>query len=754
MVPPSSCRAVQGLGGGATAIVMLALAAGASAEERAPDPVTLHRATGAITVDGDLSDAGWAGATVVDRFYETQPGDNAVPAVKTTAWLTYDERYFYIALKCDDPQPGRIRAPYVERDNVIGTDDNVAIFLDTRNDRRSAIELRVNPRGIQADGIYNDANSNEDFSPDFFYDSAARITAEGWQAELRIPFSTLRYPSAPAQEWGIMIWRNYPREFRYAYYSSPQSRGTNCYVCHLAPLLGLAGLPSSSRLLLVPYVTGQHVARAESPGRPLGKGDATADAGLDLKWTPTADTAIDATLNPDFSQVEGDVAQIAVNERFALFFPEKRPFFLEGVDLFDSPIQAVYTRTITAPRGGLRVTGKAGSSSYTALLSEDDGGGLVVLPGPAASSFAPQDFKSWVGIARLRHDLGHSFVGAVFTGRAIEGGGHNVVFGPDFQWRSSKDSVTAQALWTDTETPDRPELAEVWDGRRLSGAALRATWDHNTQHVGWNLDYRDFADGFRDDQGFVPQVGYRQGGATAGYTFYPTGFLRLVRPFVHAERAEDRAGALVNQRIYPALFLSGRKNLNAELDLDFDRVRTGGLVLPRTQLTYFVQLDPSRRLPRISVNGFVGEDVDIANGRVGRGASVQATATFRPDPHLSLEAITARRWLNVAPGVELDRQRLFTAQIQRLKGTFSLSARMFLRVIGQYVSTRNDAALFLVPTAPHEAGFSGSALLSYRVNWQTALFFGYGDERALTDLDRLGRTESQVFLKISYAIQR
>ena len=279
-------------------------------------------------VDGDLSDPGWQGAAVIDHFYETQPGDNVEPRVKTVAWVTYDDKYFYIGVRCDDPDPRRIRAPYVERDAVIGTDDNVAIFLDTRNDRRSAVELRVNPRGIQGDAVFNDATSNEDFSPDFFYDSAAKITEQGWTAELRVPFSTLRYPQADPQTWGIMVWRNYPREFRYAFYSSPQPRGSNCYVCHLAPVTGLTHLPSSSSFLFVPYVTAQDVAKAATPGDPLGKGEFDRDAGLDFKWTPSADTAVDLTLNPDFSQVEADVAQIAANQRFALFFPEKRPFFL------------------------------------------------------------------------------------------------------------------------------------------------------------------------------------------------------------------------------------------------------------------------------------------------------------------------------------------------------------------------------------------------------------------------------------------
>ena len=338
-------------------LLMAGLSAVAAADEPTPPvppPLSLPRVSGPIVVDGDLSDPGWKGAAVVDTFFETVFGDNRMPSVTTVAWLAYDDRYLYIAVRCDDPDARKIRAPYVDRDQVIGTDDNVAIFLDTRNDRRSAQEFRVSPRGIQADAVLNDANGNEDFSPDFYYDTAARITDQGWQAEVRIPLSSLRYPRADPQKWGIIIWRNYPRDFRYAIYSSPQPRGANCLVCLSRELTGLTALPSSTHLVVAPYASAQDVAQADAPGQPLGHGRTDRRAGLDVKWNPSASTALDATINPDFSQVEADVAQIAVNNRFALFFPEKRPFFLEGADLFDTPIQAVYTRTITSPRWGAR----------------------------------------------------------------------------------------------------------------------------------------------------------------------------------------------------------------------------------------------------------------------------------------------------------------------------------------------------------------------------------------------------------------
>jgi hypothetical protein len=687
-------------------------------------------------------------------------GDNRAPNVTTIAWLTYDDRYLYIALRCDDPDPRKIRAPYVDRDQVIGTDDNVAIFLDTRNDRRSAQEFRVSPRGIQADGIFNDASGNEDFSPDFYYDTAARITEKGWQAEVRIPLSSLRYPKADPQKWGIIIWRNYPREFRYAIYSSPQPRGANCLICLSRQLTGLTHLPSSSHLVVAPYVSAQDVAHADAPGRPLGPGRTDRRVGLDVKWNPSASTALDATINPDFSQVEADVAQIAVNNRFALFFPEKRPFFLEGVDLFDTPIPAVYTRTITSPRWGARTTGKLGASAYTLLVTQDRGGGTVILPGPTGSELAPQDFSSVVGVARVRRDFGRSFLGLLYAGRESQGNGHNQVVGPDGQWRpNDKEILAGQLLLSDTVTPNHPDLAPAWDGRGLTSHALETSWNHSTRGIDWLARYRDFGDGFRADEGFVPQVGYREGFLNAGYKFFPKGLFSFVRPFLNAEEAADRHGRLITRQVDPGVLLLGRRNLQANLQLQLRRERTADRLLSFTRLSYIVQIDPSRRFTRVGASGLAGQDVDVFNVRVGRGFSVNAFATVRPTDHLTLDANGAISWLNVeaslgSPTALTARARLFTAQVQRLKATYNFSPRAFLRLIGQHLSTRRDPTLYVVQVPQRSGLFSGSALFSYRLNWQTALFVGYGDERALDDRQRLARTERQFFVKLSYAFQR
>jgi hypothetical protein len=715
-----------------------------------PPPQNIPKATSGIELDGALGDAAWQNAAVFDKFYETSPGDNIPAKVRTVAYITYDARYFYIGIRADDPEPKKIRAPFVERDGVIGTDDNIAIFLDTRNDRRSAIELRVNPRGIQADGIFNDANGNEDFSPDFYYDTAAQITSEGWTAEFRIPFSSFRYSGGDPQTWNILVWRNYPRDFRYAFHSAPLPRGASCLVCFTHPITGLTGLPEAAHFVAAPYVTAQQVSRPEGElGTNLEGGDFNTDAGLDVKWNPSQNHTVDFTFNPDFSQIEADVPQILVNQRFAVFFPEKRPFFLEGFDLFDTPLQVAYTRTIASPRAGARATGKIGSTAYTFLTTKDEGGAYTIIPGPTRSDFALLDMKSYATIGRVRHDLGDSFVGAVLTDREIDGGGHNRVIGPDFQWRpNDTNTFTAQLLYSDTENPLRPDLSRHWNGESASSHALRARWDHRTRTNDYGVEVNDIGDAFRADLGFLPQVGYRELVGYYGRSYYPEGKVRFVRPSIVVDRQQARGGDTIYDLVSAGVNGFGAKNTQFSALLRGERIRVGGELLSQNYVQLFYQFDPYRRIPRITLQARLGDQIDFDNAREGEGLSLSATMTARPHDRLDLQFFVARDTLDVDGG------RLFTATIERMRAQYSFSAKSLVRVIAQYVVNDYDPALYTrvpFPIPEKDGAFLGSVLYSYKINWQTVLFVGYGDDRVLLEDDRLPRVGRSLFLKVSYA---
>jgi hypothetical protein len=504
--------------------------------------------------------------------------------------------------------------------------------------------------------------------------------------------------------------------------------------------------------VVAPYGTAREdAAPVAGPGTSLRNGPVQARAGIDVKWSPSADSAIDATFHPDFSQVESDVAQISTDQRFALFYPEKRPFFLEGLDLFQTPLQAVYTRTLTSPSWGARATGKLGGSAYTFLVTEDRGGGSVVLPGPVTSSFADQDFSSTVAIGRIRRESGGSFASLLVTDREVEGGAHNRVLGPDFRWHpNDHDSVNGQLLFSDTVTPDRPDLAAEWDGRHLASHAADLSWSHATRTYDIFSELKDIGDGFRADVGFLPQVGIRDLTSEVGRSFYPAGgFFSRFRPFVNEHYTAGQDGDLIFRQIGLGTEFDGRFSSYSRVSYRWERVRTGNRILERPHVEAYFEISPSRVLSQLSLNSSVGDDVDIDGARRGTGGFVTLGATFRPTSALAVRLDATRRWLDLREG------RLFTAEVARVKATYNFTARCFLRLIGQQVQVDQDPALTATAVTSRSRDFTGSALFAYKLDWQTVLFLGYGDERSLSDLTgRLERTNRELFLKVSYAWQR
>jgi hypothetical protein len=740
---------------GAFALLAIPAAAFAASPEPGP-PITIVRAAAPISIDGDLTDAGWQGVTPVRTWFETRVSDNEESSIANEGYLAYDDRYLYAGFRFTDPEPGRIRAPFADRDQLSSATDYGGLLIDSRNDGKSAVLFLANPNGLLYDAVTNDA-SGEDSSPDFFWESAGRITEEGWTLEMRIPFSSLRYSGESQPTWGIMMYRNYPRDRHYQFFSARLPRDVGCFVCNSSKMTGLANLPRGSHLVVAPFATAQRTdAAPDELGEPLVNGEEKTDAGLDVKWSPLANLAIDGTINPDFSQVEADAAQIGANERFALFYPEKRSFFLEGIDLFRTPLQAVYTRSITAPRAGLRSTGRVGNTTFTALLTRDQGDGIVILPGPEGSGTASQEFQSDVGVFRARHDLGSSFVSMLATGRSIEDGGHNAVFGPDFEWRPGQsDAITGQALFSSSRTPERPELADEWDGRNLEDRAMILAWQHTTRKLDWYFQGQDLGPDFRADQGFIPQVGFREAYGQFGYTLRPeNSFFSRVRLFTIDYYDVDYDRNELNSRVSAGAGMDGRWNTFFRFELNQDRIKVGDALFARFRPYVFIQARPGRVLNDLTLEAHVGEEIDFANARKGTGATLNGTITVRPDPHVELQGRTSLRWVDVSDPT-LGNGRVFTAQVERLRATWAFNARSFLRLVGQYQQTTRDTSLYSFETARKDAAFSGSALFAYKLNWQTVFYLGYGDERTYaTTTDQLEKSGRGAFAKVSYALQR
>ena len=530
-------------------------------------------------------------------------------------------------------------------------------------------------------------------------------------------------------------------------------RGSNCIICFAHPLVGLTGLPDAAHFIAAPYVTAQNASVPESGlGSDLESGDSDFDGGIDVKWTPSQNHAVDLTLNPDFSQIESDVPQILVNQRFAVFFAEKRPFFLEGFDLFDTPLQIAYTRQITDPQAGVRATGKFGDTAYTVLSTKNEGNGATILPGPTRSRFAFLNASSYDTIARVRHSVGEaSYVGGVLTDREISGGGHNRVLGPDFQWRGAENTIQAQLLYSDTQNPNRPQDDQAWRGQDLASHAFSTAYAHRDRKWDWGLQLYDVGDEFRADLGFVPQVGYRQALGYFGRSFYPEkSKVRFVRPSILVDHQTDRDGDVIFETLSLGVGGFGAKNTQFSAFARIgEKIRVGSQLLEQNYLQLNYQFDPHRRIPRITFGARIGEQIDFDNGREGDGLSLSAGISARPIDRLDLLFNVARDTVDVEGG------RLFTAMIERMRAQYSFSNKSLVRVIAQYVATDYNPALYLFEVPEENGAFLGSILYSYKLNWQTVLFVGYGDERVLLEeQDTLAKARRSLFFKVSYAFIR
>ncbi len=708
-----------------TMLFLTMLSICASAALAVPTKVNITKLDQAVTIDGDPAEEAWTHARRIEQFVEYYKGDNTAPPAKTVGLLAYDAEAVYVAFVAEDPHPSAIRAPLVDRDKVLGDQDYVAILIDTLNDRRSGVAFRVNPRGVQTDSVVNDANGEEDFSPDFFYEAVARRTDKGWSAEMRIPLASLRYPPSDPQTWGVIMMRNYPRDFRYIMSNTPIPKNSGCFLCHASEVDGLEGLPTGSHFTIAPYTSAAQNTR-------LGSSNFENDFGLDMKWNPSAGLTIDGTLNPDFSQIEADVPQLEVNNRFALSYPEKRTFFLEGVDLLATPILATYTRSITSPAWGMRATGHAGSNAYTFLVAEDRGGGTTILPGAQRSEFVPQDFRSRVALGRIRRSFGDSFGAFMVSTRENEGGGHNRLLGPDFLWkRSERDKVFGQFLYSSTENPDRPDLSEQFRGQSFDGHAYRVVFQRDAKRYDIWAATSGYSPGFRADNGFVVQTGLRRFGFWPGLRFYPQNhFFSYLRPY---SGLEHDAGFTNNETLRTGLWqgieFEGKWGSNGWMAMGHIKERVGSVLLTRNQLELNLRAAPRGWLPAIQLDGTIGDKIDYAGARLGDGAQLNLSGTLRATDHLEVQLRTSREWL------DLDTGRLFNAQIDWLKATYTFSPRSLVRAIAQHKTVERNGSIDERTTL--------SGLYAWKLNWQTVFFLGYGDEQ----------DSRSIFMKVAYAFQ-
>jgi hypothetical protein len=476
-------------------------------------PVRMPKFDKAPVIDGKLDDEIWKQAAVLKDFHQVQPGDNIAPSKPTEVLLGYDSRFLYIAFHCYD-EPDKVRANIAKRDNIFD-DDYVGILFDTFNDHRKAYEFDFNPLGVQADGVWTDGQ-NEDFNPDIVMESKGLITSDGWTVEVAIPFKSLRYVAGKDKLWGAHFWRRIKRFNNELDTWMPLNRDISSWLAQEGRLSGLEGISTERTLELIPSLTLSETGKRKGtlsgaqlasgildPGRLVNE-PIKFDPGLTGKYTITPNVTLDFAINPDFAQVESDQLVVTANQRFPIFFAEKRPFFLEGIDIFQTQIAAVHTRTIIDPDFAVKLTGKVDRNTFGLLLASDNGPGNF---SPEERLTANPRFvgkNASIGILRLKRDIGKkdSFIGLLATyNRFVDR--YNELGGFDTRLRVDKQTTfTAQALVTRTRRPFfYPDEGKTFD-RKENGFIYAMDYNKSGRHFGYELSAVGRTLYYRADVGF------------------------------------------------------------------------------------------------------------------------------------------------------------------------------------------------------------------------------------------------------------
>jgi hypothetical protein len=712
-------------------------------------PHAVTRATSPIKVDGSLDEAAWQGAAVVELTYETRPAENTAPPVKTECLITHDDDSIYVAFRAQDPDPSQIRAHLSDRDKAFD-DDFVGIVLDPFNDERRAFEFFVNPFGIQMDLFMDDVGGNESETWDAIWSSAGRVTESGYEVEIAIPFSSLRFPRTEGDQiWGFDALRFYPRNQRHRLASQPMDRNVSCYLCQISKMSGFSGVTPGLNLELVPTLTSARTdAKPDAFQDRLAEGDVETELGVTGKWGITPNLTLNAAINPDFSQVEADAAQLDINTTFALLFPEKRPFFLEGADFFRTPFEAVFTRNVSDPEWGCKLTGKEGKNAVGVFVAQDDRTDFLI-PGAQFSTATALDAESTDAVLRYRRDLGaSSALGVLVTSR--EGDGYsNRLAGIDGLYRlDDSSSFRGQYLSSQTEYPTA--ISANKDLRQSAGSleddALYLAYDHNSRNWSAYARYEDVGDLFRADMGFMPQVDYSFMLAGGDHIWHGKEGDWWTRASVGGDWDErkDQAGNLLEREVEVRGNLNGPMQSYVEL-ITGQRERVfNGVSFDQTFASSYGEIFPSGDL-RLNLYVRVGDEIDFTNTQPGEVLVLEPGFRFLVGRHLRFGFTHLFQRLDVEGG------RLFEANLSQLTTVYQFSARMFVRLITQYTDIQRDVTLYTVDVNAKTEQLFNQLLFSYKLNPQTVLFAGYSDNALGTERIDFERENRTFFVKLGYA---
>jgi hypothetical protein len=717
-------------------VLGIAFTAGAATAEERPrlEPA---RASIPPTIDGRLDDAVWQAPPLATTEWLTyNPVNGEKLAQQTEIRVSYDAKYLYFAFHCVDPEPGKVRGTLSRRDNL-WNDDWVGLSLDSIGNGQSSYDLFVNPLGVQGD-ILTTPSAGENSAPDFVWDSAGQRTDQGYDVEIRMPLTTIRFVSGQDVKMGVLFWRRVSRLGMSA--SWPEVPAGRSFLDRHAVMV-LHDLQRPLTLEVIPSVT---YSRRETRATPDSFGPARSDPdfGASFKYGVTSSSTLEGTVNPDFSQVESDAFQVEVNRRFPLFFSEKRPFFMEGLGTFELAgvggdavmLTAVHTRRIVDPLWGAKATGSAGRMSFGVLAAGDEALGRQL--GEESNPFLGKRKDYYV--ARGQFSLGSSsYLGGIVTDSEFATG-HNRVFGADVSVRRGSHKASATGLASRTTSPDGLTSK---DGR--GGGVF---YEYGTKPFVLVTQLEHYDRGFQMDTAFLNQVGITQGWVYLGPSFYPDPkklpWLKRINPFLFVRYGKDRIQDGTPWIVVPAIRINLTRQGFFRLDTVYGEEPWVGQKFRISNTRLFGEAQMTRWL-RFSTRVTRGRSIfyDPVSPYSGRDRTYNAEIGFQPTPRLS-QSVTYDR-------VEFDRasdgERVYTVNVLNAKTTFQLDRRFSLRGIVQYDSSRHRVLLDFLASwelLPGTVGYAGYGSSIERQEWDgTTLMPGRGPYRT---------AERGFFFKASY----
>lgn len=746
-----------------------------SAFSQTTEPMIIPNMQGEMVLDGELNEAQWQQARVVSLDFVTRPFENTSPPVKTEVRIIENSDTLYIAYKASDPDPDAISAFYRDRDKV-WNDDLVGLKLDTFNDSRLAYQFFANPFGIQSDSIENEMTGRESDSWDAIWKSAGKITEDGYQVEMAIPLRVLNFKEGEENKiWGAEFVRFYPRAERYRISNLPTDRNNSCNLCQLSDVSGFKAAKQSQNLALIPtLVVGK--GRSRDPADTLEWEDSdNQEVGLDVKWGITPEISLQATLNPDFSQVEADAAQVSINNTFALFFGERRPFFLENADYFSTNFNLVYTRNIGAPDYGAKVTGRVDEHTLGVFVANDESTTFLV-PGNIGSSVAVLEEESINLALRYRYDYSEDLsLGVVSTLRDADSY-HNYLIGVDGKYQiTDQDTLRVQFIGSETLYPT--ELFEEFcDGdcteqedfseatlrlqkeQEFTGTGYRINYRHENRDWNFRMDHYANGEDLRADLGFVSRVDRNTSVIGGGYYWYSEdSWWNRINVFgdwdiahtddgeVLEKEAEINVGVRGKLQSFFQLGLVKRDKVGLRQDESILRVENNTTMFTEESASFYFRMRPK---PQFFVDTFVryGDQIDFDNNRLGKQLYVESEVNWSIGKHLQLEVE------HTYVDLEVEDSPLFTANLTDARLTYQFDQRQFLRLIVIYSDIERNPGNYTFDVDARSRSVGTQLLYSYKVNPLTKFFVGYSDAGFRDDtVTSMTKSEQSVFMKVSYA---